>query len=472
MTSGASKERWIVGLLAVAGLIGLLRFWELGTWSLWLDEAYTLTDIHHREGIPNPLGYVLLGLFYDIWGERPDELLLRLPSAIIGWLCIPFTYWAVKPIVGRRAAAVAALIVAASSWHLYWSQNARFYTLAQLLGLLGGGLLLRGLIGSRSSRVGIGLLLGVFAAAVHPSAAMLVLAFLIAPWLARPFGMFPDAYARPRPWRVLSLIGFASVFVGLIWVIEVLLTWEQRHGEGTPVHFVLSTGFLVGPLVGAAAVLGIWVALRRRDHRGILAVLIAGISLGAAFGASLFVRVSAQYVFVSLPWIAACAAIPVAEWARKRPAPERTRVLGPLLLLALILLPSLGDSALYFGVREGDRPQWRAAYRYVFEHHRPYDLILGMEAPVGEYYFDPLATDLRKWRKVTWLDRHRVDLVGDWSRYPRRTWFIVNQEQMEDWPREDRESMRRVLSEQCRLLTSYEIPLTPRDLDVQVYLRE
>ena len=54
---------------------------------------------------------------------------MRLPAALFGWVGIALTYWAFAPTVGRRTAAAAALVLATSSWHMDWSQTARFYTL-------------------------------------------------------------------------------------------------------------------------------------------------------------------------------------------------------------------------------------------------------------------------------------------------------------------------------------------------------
>ena len=141
----------------------------------------------------------------------------------------------------------------------------------------------------------------------------------------------------------------------------------------------------------------------------------------------------------------------------------------------LVAAPGLVETALYFGVRNGDRPRWREAYVYVFEHRAPDDLVLGMDAPVAEYYLDPAARDLRDWKAVTWLDDWRSRLPLEWARYGRRVWFVVNEVQLDDWTaqdtsRENRAEVERILREECVRVASFEVPLTPRDLDVHVYV--
>ena len=472
MTREVGQDRVARWLLYIGLALGLLRFSHLGTWSLWMDEAFTLGDSLHREGTSNPLGYVLLGIFYDLFGGRPDEFLLRLPSSVFGWLCLPAAYWAVRPLVGRRGAAVATLLLAVSAWHVYWSQNARFYTLAQLFGTLGGGIVLRGLFTGRTRVVVVGFVVTLLAAATHPSGGILVVALLVSPWIARLLGVFPGAYEHGRPWRILLYLGCAAVFLGFGWAIEVYVEWKVAKGVGTPLHFLKSTGYLVGPTVLLALLGGAWLTVRHRPHPSILAVLIGGLGLFMALVASIFVRASAQYVFVLLPWIAAAAAIPVVGW---EPRPGRGRALRAALPAAVLLAlvgPSLLDTWLYFTARNGDRPAWREAYRYVFDHHQPGDLIFGMKAPVGEYYFDPTQDDLRRWSNVAWLDKWRAPMLGDWARYPRRTWLVLSRDPLLEYSAVDRERTRRILREDYRLVVEYDIPWTPRDLDVQVYLRE
>jgi hypothetical protein len=470
---GRDRVAW--ALLGAALFLGLLRFAGLSRWSLWLDEALTLADARHRTEIDNPIGYWIFGWVFAAFEGRPDELVLRLPAALCGYLAIPLTWWAFAPIVARRVAAAAALALALSSWHLYWSQTARFYTLAQVLGLLGAGLLVRGILLWSTWRTGFGLLLAALAALAHPSAALLLGGLCLASWTGKLLGLFeePDPALRAGrgPWHVLDVAGFVALFAGVGWVVEVWLTWSARQGRANTLHLILSAGFLITPFLGSAFLVGLWRAWSRRDPGGLLIALIVAFTLLGALLASFFVRVSAQYVFVLLPWIAALSMLPFdpadAAFGASGAAWRRRAAFA-----ALVLLPMLVDSATYFAVRHGDRPRWREAYRYVADHRRNGDLILGMEAPVGEYYLDPTADDLRHWRAVAWLDSWRADLVQRWSRYPRRAWLIVNHEQLQDWGASQRVELEHTLREDCTLVEVFDVPFTPRDLDVSVYLYE
>lgn len=465
-----ARDPLVLGFLVAAFALAALRFLALGRWSLWLDEALTLSDARTHEGAANPFGYALFGWVYG-WAERPGELLLRLPAAVFGCASIVATAFSLRKFLGARACALGAFFVAASPWHLYWSQNARFYTLAQLLALLGGGALLTGLFRGSTRRTVLGLVSLVLAALTHPSSAFLFAPLLLVPWVMRWLDWVPEEATRSRAWDLLSAAGLVAIGVGSGWALRAWFKWEDRHGSGSPVHFVQTVGYQLGPALGVAFVAGAFARWRSRASFAPVAAVV--LALAAAFLASLFVRVSAQYVFVLQPWIAVCAGL--AFLPRAGEAETRAARVRRVALAGLVALPALVESTLYFTVRNGDRPHWREAYAHVLENRGPMDLVLGMEAPVAQYYLVPGAESLRAWTATTWLDDFRSRMPQEWARYPRRTWFVVNPTQLDDWTKlqgsaENRMELIRMLQEDCERVASFPIPYTPRNLDVHVYV--
>jgi hypothetical protein len=466
-----ARDPLVVLFTALALVLGALRFVELSRWSLWLDEALTLADTAGDGGAVNPVGYWLFGWLYGFAAVRPDELALRLPAAVFGLGSIVAALWAFRPFLGARASSLTAFFVAASAWQLYWSQNARFYTLAQCLALLGGGALLRGLYGGSRGRTALGLFLLVLSALTHPSAAFLIAPLLVVPWIARWCEWVPPAGAESRAWNLFSTAGLAALMLGSGWALRAWFRWDERQGTGSPLHFAKTVGYLLTPTLGLAFLLGAWRHWRSRE--AFVPVVAGALGLLVAALASFQVRVSAQYVFVLQPWLAASAALALAP---RVPAGEgasmRLRVVALALLVAL---PGLVETGLYFGVRHGDRPRWKEAYAFVFEHRGADDLVLGMEAPVAEFYLVPEKRTLRDWSEVTWLDDFRSRLPLDWARYGRRTWFVLNRTQLDDWTvqpnsSEHRAELERILREECTLAARFPVPFTPRDLDVEVWV--
>ena len=120
-----------------------IRLYDLAGRSIGIDEVYSLSnaqvpvaDIIHQPAfntnIP-PLYYVLLHYVVD-FGQ--SEFLLRIPSVIFGVLTIPLFYFVVQRFVEQAAAQVSTLLFALSPFHLFYSQDARPYSLLLLLALL------------------------------------------------------------------------------------------------------------------------------------------------------------------------------------------------------------------------------------------------------------------------------------------------------------------------------------------------
>lgn len=139
-----------IALLVIAGIALLARLFHLGS-GYWIDEIYAVQgsfrlafgdivttfpgDNHH------PL-YSLAGRgTLVLFGESPWAL--RLPAAIFGVLTVPATYLVARLALARREALLASLLLATSYHHVWFSQNARGYTLIALLALLGTWALVR-----------------------------------------------------------------------------------------------------------------------------------------------------------------------------------------------------------------------------------------------------------------------------------------------------------------------------------------
>jgi 4-amino-4-deoxy-L-arabinose transferase-like glycosyltransferase len=145
-------------LLALAVVVAAaLRFAGAGD-QLWYDEIVTLVDSVRR-----PLALVVTHfpsdndhVFYSVLahvstglgGETP--LMLRLPAVLFGIASIPLIYALGSRVTTRFEALACAMLATVAVHHVWFSQNARGYTLLLVLTLLGTMLILDGLkTGSR-----------------------------------------------------------------------------------------------------------------------------------------------------------------------------------------------------------------------------------------------------------------------------------------------------------------------------------
>jgi mannosyltransferase len=130
-----------VGLALVIG--GFLRFHNLGGESLWVDEAVSwtqakdgLADLIWRAAHDNypPLHNLALFAVIKLFGD--SEWSLRLPSAIFGVANIGVLYWLGTMTFGRAAGLLGAALLAVAPFHIWYSQEARMYSLLALAATL------------------------------------------------------------------------------------------------------------------------------------------------------------------------------------------------------------------------------------------------------------------------------------------------------------------------------------------------
>ena len=123
--------------LALVFILGAgMRFYGLGVQSLWLDEACTWCTAEHptlrqvavqdRTWNMYPPGYPFL-MHFVVKGLGESEVLLRLPSAIVGTLAIALMFWVGARFWSYREGLVAAGFTAVSLFPIYYAQEARPY---------------------------------------------------------------------------------------------------------------------------------------------------------------------------------------------------------------------------------------------------------------------------------------------------------------------------------------------------------
>ncbi len=159
-------RRTHLGLVLIVLLGTATRLFRLGYQSLWYDEAFAWTvssaplDLSLYailvDGSHPPLYYLLERLFPYLGSS---ETIVRLSSAIFGILCIPLAYKVASLCLGRRVGFFGALLLALSPFHVWFSQEARMYTMANFFILGGAYFFLRLLKESGSWGLWIGLTL-------------------------------------------------------------------------------------------------------------------------------------------------------------------------------------------------------------------------------------------------------------------------------------------------------------------------
>ncbi len=227
-------------LLALVALGAALRFATLGGQSFDLDESVTVALLHHGlsgmlNAIPHtestpPLYYLLAWAWTQLFGL--NEVALRSLSALAGTAMIPLAYLAARSLASRRAGLFAAALTSVSPWLVWYSQEARAYSLFALLSLASFAAFVSAMVTPGRGRLARWAAIAALALASHYFAIFLVVPEAV--WLlARREG-------RGRA-------GVAVGFVGAVGLALMPLALEQAHDIGS------KAGFLRTPLASRIA---------------------------------------------------------------------------------------------------------------------------------------------------------------------------------------------------------------------------
>jgi uncharacterized membrane protein len=295
----AYREPILLGLIAVGAV---LRFGTLARQSFWLDEAFTAWDVNGgflevfrrvaaHETTP-PLYFVLAWGWGKVFGTGEFEL--RALSALLGTATIAVAYLAARQFVARRTALVVAGLVATSPFLVWYSQEARSYSLFALLGA--ASLYFLGVALSTGSRKAIRwwAVISVLAVATHYFAVFLAVAeaavLLSVPRLRRatfaPVALFAAGGAGLLLLAVHQKNEFPAIFATTPLWRRVVATGELFL-TGSPYSSIPHAGWVL-VLAGTCVAVGFVLLVRGRDRRG--GLLMAALALAVFAGAILVSR--------------------------------------------------------------------------------------------------------------------------------------------------------------------------------------
>jgi len=128
-------------------LVGLLlRAATINTRGLWVDETSSIlqasgtliqTIRSQLGGTHPPLFHVLIHYWIQTFG--PSVVSIRSFAMVFGVLAIPAAFWAGRVVYDRRVGLIAAGILTISPYHIWYSQEARMYTMLMFFALLSVG---------------------------------------------------------------------------------------------------------------------------------------------------------------------------------------------------------------------------------------------------------------------------------------------------------------------------------------------
>ncbi|MDQ6746079.1 MAG: glycosyltransferase family 39 protein [Actinomycetota bacterium] len=225
------RERAVVVGLVILGAI--LRFSTLGVQSYWYDELATvqivqppLHDAVHAyinsESTP-PLYYLTGWVWGHVFGER--EYALRALSAAYGSAAVFLTYLAGRRLVSSRVGVLAAALVAFNPMLVWYSQEARAYSLAVLLAAASLVSMLGALRVPTARNVALWTVVAALALLTHYYAVFVIGGETV---------VLLTAYRRGGRWRqLLPVLALPAVALGL-------LALARAQGGGSRTNWIAS----------------------------------------------------------------------------------------------------------------------------------------------------------------------------------------------------------------------------------------
>jgi len=471
---GGGRRRLDLAAIALPTLLAAgLCAYQLGTRSLWLDEAASFSIASQHGGALGPAlardgGNMLAyyGLLHVLTGAfGAGAVLLRIPSAVAACVTAGLTAAICLQLWDRRIAVSAGMLTAVSLTLVYWGQDARSYTLMMAL-IAGSFLTLLWLLDGTGP--GWARWLTYVALTVAALYAGLEAALIV------PAQMVVLLWRRDRLWPVLSAILTAALAClplailaaergsgQLFWVPAPSLRTAKQilqalTSSGLQPGYYTATGDALLILTLGVLLTGSVLVLARVRSRApgshplvlVLAWLTVPVLLALLIslaGHSIF---QARYALVSLPAVG----ILIAWTLRAAPVPTGTgvAVLAVLLTLrALALAPSYGAST----------EQWRAATAFVSAQARSGDCVafypLDTRMPF-EYYGgasgrlpDPVLPTLPWGRVRPYVEEYRTLSRGQLAVLPARcarVWLVWSHEGQAGGPPVSAANFRRLLS--------------------------
>ena len=424
LTSSKGRLVEIVGLFMITGVATWTRLYNLGGWSFWLDEALTVSDslhlftqiqpwnaLHFR-----PLNFWMTGLVFSFLPV--SEFTARLAPCVIGILTVPLVYVLSRRFLGRSTALLATLFLSLSTWHIYWSQNARGYTLLLAFSLVSVAMFYAGVErGSRLALLGslVSLLVAYLA---HPVALFLLAAYCVFLALIPVCGCTrPSGYRYQVLWvfwaPVIGVLPLA--FPGITGLIRGVLNLPQG---ASPFYVLASLAYYVQLPFLILGMFGVALLIYRKNMVGLYLATLMGVPLLGLLVLSSIRGGSALYVFHTLPFYFMGAAVVVSELLKILNG--RGAWVGIAVVVAL-LGAQASQAFGYFTYQWGDRPRWEEAVAYVASKKERGDLVASSVAPVLEYYLGSTSMELREPDHTLWLSKRD----GKIEQLSGRLWLLL-----------------------------------------------
>lgn len=403
-------------------IAAFLRCYRLGKWSFWEDELFTIrhaTDISKGglQAIDNchPLYYLAIIPVMRRFGV--NEWSARFPSACIGTLSVPILIFALHPIIGTFSAILFGTLLAISPWHVYWSQNARFYTITFLLQFLA---LLNFYQWTETSHWQfLWLFLGLYALSVlaHETSAISLIVAMV--YLA---GVTILATSAPAITTITIAIG--AVLLAAMYSTAVFLFvgggyWKRKkmirshwkthysHRRSGPFRILGGSFKYIGIATVCAALTLLASHFSHFSHFDIFILVLMSVPLALVTAGSLLAYSTTRYSFLSLAGYLLAAA----QLTNELSSSVAWAGVG---VSCILCATAIDELSLYYFAQNGNRERWREVLMTLKPRIKASDRVLTTVPDLVNHYLE---------RHVRWVTEFNLQMLDSLNGV---NWFILN----------------------------------------------
>jgi mannosyltransferase len=395
----ARRTSYVPIILYILVIIGaLLRFYHLGYNSLWLDEAATYTHSLSLSAIfdySNSVDYFNPPLFpivefiaLQIMGA--SEVALRFFPALFGVLTIPVAYLMGKEFHDEYTGIVTAAIFTLSPFLIYFSQEARAFSMLLFLCTILMYIYLKALkSNAQSDWIWFGLISALIFCTHFYGAVFIVSLVLFA--------------AIQNYYNIRALLTGVAVglFFSLPLIVLTITLYLQRISVGAPTYGLQGAEVVAGTLLQLAGFKGgypavifliliavgfIWLLYNNKERAALLLWIVASTFLASAFASSHIPILPRYMIFLMIPFALGISALytPIVELTSKG---KRN---FPLVLIFILVIAMLGVPFYSQYYTTYYKEDWRGVSRELSARTIPGDTIIPLPAylsmPIGIYY--------------------------------------------------------------------------------------
>lgn len=407
------KNQWVqYGLLAVIVLIAAaLRLFKLGEWSFWFDEVFTINrtlahysslDSYLAQPLSSQLRFsvslMLTGLVFG--GMGVNELSARLVPAVIGVISVPILYLQTKKHLSNFTAILSSALLAISPWHLFWSQNARFYTALCLFVMIALFYFYEAFEVDAPKLIVVGYIFIFLAISERMTALLGLGAFIL--YL---FSIILFRIERPKGLTLRNSLLFSAPILAFMTleIVDFIVSGSSilanifRHFGSylgpSPERLVYRVAQNIEIPLFIAGIIGGVSMIRRKTRIAVFLFTYASVPVGVLLLLSPFFFTHHRYAFLSLPaWI-----ILAGELARLMAREINQLEFQPILscALPLLIVGSLVFTDLrYFNSNQGHRMNWKHAFQVIGSELDPGDPVVSYWPRLSEYYLNHQGSHL------------------------------------------------------------------------------